>query len=242
MGNEVLLPDILLSEAEVYTDADGCIRFGFQDIKGIKNDSARYIVQLRDKYDDSISTRSGLEECLLEEQETWSKESKLARKEQRVFKVRSPKQTLQSNKIDALESVGVFDPYEERLITTAQKQALEEELLGVALTDLSPQIFANNCDKLEDVDSYQELNEPWVEDIKFTLPGVITFIKTTKTVKDKKPMGIVTIGYEGEEAEFAVFPRQWKAYKFLFAERNVGIFTLKRTARGLNFDEGIKLS
>lgn len=243
MGNEVLPPDILLSESEVHTDDEGCIRFGFQDIKNIKGGTADYIVWLREKYGETVSTRAGLEEALMTEQETWAVESKLARKEQRVFSKKSPKQNLQSNKIDSLQAAGAFDPYEDRMITVKQKQDLEEEYLGVAVTDMSPQIFANNCDKLDDLDTYLEVNEPWRdEDMRIKVPGVITFIKTTKTKKDGKAMGIVTIGYGGEEAEFAVFPRQWKAYKFLFAERNVGIFTLKRTARGLNFDEGQKLS
>jgi len=42
--------------------------------------------------------------------------------------------------------------------------------------------------------------------------------------------------------EFAVFPQQWKAYKFMWRERTPGIFTLKKSAKGINFEDGMKLS
>ncbi len=245
MGNEVLLPDILRSDFEVSTDEEGNIRFGFEDIKGIKGESGKYLMYLRKKYGDEVSTRLGLEGCLAQEKKIWDEAKKEAKKALQPFHEKSPKQLLQSNKIDALEACGAFDPYEERLVTLSQKQEFEQEFLGVAVTDNSPQVFSNNYEKLEDCDTYQEVNDPWNEDegdIRYTVPGVIQFIKTTQTKKDGKAMGIVTIGYDGDEIEFAVFPRQWKAYKFLFSERNIGIFTIKRTARGLNFDEGQKLS
>lgn len=243
MGNDVLLPDILESDAEVSTDEEGNIRFGFADIKGIKGESAKYILTLREKYGEKISTRAGLEEALAEEKIVWKEEQKQAKLNQEIFNRKSPNTTLKSNQIDALEMTGAFDNYEERLVTLSQKQEMEQELLGVAVTDNSPQVYANNFEKLEDIDTYAEVNDPWSdEDVRYTVPGLIQGIRKTETRKDQKPMGIVTIGYEGDEAEFAVFPRQWKAYKFLFAERNIGIFTLKRTARGLHFDEGQKLS
>lgn len=243
MGNEVLLPDIMESDFEASTDAEGNIRFGFEDIKGIKGESGKFVIQLREKYGEKICTREGLEEVLAEEKKTWEDKRKEARKNQEVYNHKSPNQLLQSNKIDALQMSGAFDNYEDRLVTLTQKQDLEQELLGVVVTDNSPQVYANNHEKLEECDAYQELNESWSgEDYRYTVPGLISHIKKTETKKDGKAMGIVTIGYGGDEAEFAVFPRQWRAYKFLFSERNIGIFTLKRTERGLHFDEGQKLS
>jgi hypothetical protein len=63
-----------------------------------------------------------------------------------------------------------------------------------------------------------------------------------RTKAANKAMGIATIEYEGEDAEFVIFPRQWKAYKFLWKERTPGIFVLKKNERGVNFEEGVKLS
>jgi DNA polymerase III alpha subunit len=84
--------------------------------------------------------------------------------------------------------------------------------------------------------------------MKFRLPGVVTHIKETKVKATGKRMGIVTIEFDGESIEFAVFPNAWKSYKFLFKERTPGIFVIrhslnKKTQKpGYNFEEGWKLS
>lgn len=243
MGIEVYPPDIELSQAEVSSDEHGNLRYGFTDIKGIKGDSAKYVVSLREKYGNKITTRSGLEECLAIEKADWEARRDVAKSELASFKEKSPSQSLQSNKIDALYNVGAFDLHEARSISMRERQELEKELLGVILSDDSTQAFMNNEDRIADCDYYEEAQALWDgEDMRYTIPGVIVGLKETKTRKDGKAMGIVSVEYEGDEIEFAVFPQQWAAYKFLWRERTPGIFTLRRTARGLNFQEGIKLS
>jgi hypothetical protein len=54
-------------------------------------------------------------------------------------------------------------------------------------------------------------------------------------------MGIVTIEFEGDEAEFVVFPKQYKSHKFLWKERTPGIFSIKKNERGWAFESGKKL-
>jgi DNA polymerase III alpha subunit len=74
-----------------------------------------------------------------------------------------------------------------------------------------------------------------------SMPGVVAGISEKKTKKDGKKMGIVTIEYEGHEAEFVVFPQAWRSHRFLWRERTPGLFTLKVSERGVHFEDGIKL-
>jgi hypothetical protein len=67
-------------------------------------------------------------------------------------------------------------------------------------------------------------------------------VRETRTKKDNSAMGIVKAELNGEEIEFAVFPRQWLSHKFLFRQRNVTLLDLRRTERGVHFESGNKLS
>jgi DNA polymerase III subunit alpha len=242
MDISILPPDILLSMDRVTADDEGNLRYGFNDIKGIKGDSGKYLVELRNRYGDVIRTRGGLEDVLEQEKEEWKQRQDDAKVALRPFKEKSPAQRLRSNQIDALQLVGAFDEYEERLVTLQQRQQAEKDLLGVILTDNSEQVFKNNHDLLLECDSYEEVDLEYEEDMRYTIPGVIVDIRETKTRAKGDSMGIVQVEYEGDQVEFAVFPQQWKSYKFLFKERTPGIFTLRKTQRGLNFEEGRKLT
>lgn len=208
---------------------DGDIYFGFSNIKGIGKGSAQYIVELRNKY--WICTPDDFKLALTKEQEIW---------EEQRHTPRSPRQRLGSNKIEVLETVGAFEATCEitRDLPLAQVQAIEKELLQVVLTDNNEEIFAFNSERLEDCDSYSDLELRY--DV-FDIPGIIASVEEKHTRKDNKPMGIVTIEYQGDQAEFVVFPREWKNYKFLWKERTPAIFTLTRTERGIHFDQGVKL-
>lgn len=224
MGITVAPPHITKSDVDVSV-CEGDIYFGLSNVKGVGKAAAKYLVGLRDRY--GCTTPDELQHAINMEHSDW---------EDTFKKGKSPRQRLRSNQIEALINAGAFDEYESRSLTLVKRQELEKELLGVILSDECDQAFENNFELLQDCDDY-ESEEEFV-----TLPGVITQLKATKTKAAGKDMGIVTIEHSGSEAEFVVFPQQWKAYKFLWRERTPGIFTLKKTERGIHFQEGQKLN
>lgn len=231
MGVKVLPPDILKSGEDIgLVDRD--IYFGLSNVKGIGIGTARYITTLRQTYD--LSTRENFDSALAIEMTKWEKNGK---------KGRSPKQSCRSNVIDVLERVGAFDNYSDRNVTTREIQNSERELLGVILTDTCEEAFQNNSDLIDECDSYDDLLNPSLENSS-RVPGIITKVMETETRTGKSPgqkMGIVNIEYGTQSVTFAVFPRQWMAYKFLWSERTPGIFTIKRSERGLHFEDGMAL-
>lgn len=236
MGVQVLPPDILQSQPEVAV-VDDHIYFGFSNVKGVGKGAGDYICQLRQTYD--ISTPERLFDAIEIEQKAWEAERDRAKADGRPFKKKSPRQLLPQNRIPALEQAGAWDAYEGRSLTMAQKQKLEKELLGVILTDDCDEIFARNGDELERCDSYLALE---TNEQKVYIPGIIAQVTPKRTKKDNKAMGIVTVEYQGDQAEFVVFPREWASYKFLWRERTPAIFVLSRGDRGVRFEEAIRLS
>jgi DNA polymerase-3 subunit alpha len=226
MGVNVIAPDIDRSGVDVNV-VDGDIIFGFSNIKGIGKDTARYITKLRKDYD--ITSPEKLHAVLEDKWAEWAEEKK----------GKSPRQKLRANLLPKMLDAGCWDTYEEGP-SLPDRQMNEAELLGVVLSDDSSQIIDNNRDQIETCDHYEDVEN--LEEPRYRLPGVITGLKDLKTRAKGDEMGVVTIEFEGQEIEFVVFPKQWKAYKFLWKERTVGIFEINKTERGLNFYGGIKLS
>lgn len=210
---------------------EGDILFGFSNIKHIGVDTAKYICKLRETYD--LTSPEKMYEAL--ETETALHVAIDIEKRPK----RSPKQRLRSNCFEVMYNAGCWDNYEKREVPLVRRQKMEKELLQVILTDDTAQIFDNHFDQIDNCNLYDDINNGHPD---LRLPGVVTGIKETKTKKDRKPMGIITIEYEGEEAEFVVFPQQWAGYSFLWKDRTPGIFELRETERGLSFASGIKLS
>lgn len=231
MGIKVLPPDIEVSGAKIKSH-EGDIYFGFSNIKGIGVDGANYLAELRDTYD--ITSPEKLHNALSAESATWNSEDKATRG-------KSPKQRCRANFATLLFDIGAWDKFEERNLSDQERQDHEKELLQVVLTDTSTELFAkvNNAPLLNECDSYDDLEGVG----GFALiPGVVTHLKETFTKKGNKAMGIVTVEYEGDEAEFVVFPDHWKGWKFLWKERTCAIFHLTRGERGLAFKEAMKLT
>lgn len=231
LGIAVLAPDVRKSDVEVAV-VDGRIYFGLANVKGVGKATAKAIMGIRRSFD--ISTPAGLSQAIETLQAEWEER----RKTNPHSVVKSPRQTVRSNQVQALLDAGAFDAYAPRNMSLSELQKTEKELLGVILSDNTEEAFRNNHDLIAECDSYDQLEDGG----RLELPGIITSIKETKTRAEGKKMGIVTIEWEGEAVEFAVFPNQWKAYEFMWRERTPGIFTLKRTDRGINFEQGMKLS
>lgn len=227
MNIKVLAPDIDRSGADIETK-DGDILFGFSNVKGIGKGTAEFLVKIREGAD--ITTPDKLREEIERLQEEWEEGSK---------KGKSPRQSFRANLTDILFNAGCWDNYIDRDLTLNQRQNFERDLLQVVLTDNSEEVIMANLDKIATTNEYTDVDD---DVSKLSLAGVVMGIKETRTKKTREAMGVVTIEYEGDDAEFVVFPKQWKSHKFLWRERTVGIFTLKKTERGLHFDGGVKLN
>lgn len=239
LGIAIKPPDIVESGWDVKTSND-TIYFGFSNVRGIGKGSSQYIRKLTSNYD--VRTRADLEKALEEEGKEWEAK-KQAHKDSgnpAPFRIKSPKQQCRANQIDALEAVGAFDNYSERAVPLATIQDAEKRLLGIILTDNSEEAFRNNSDLVDECDEYS-----WFHDVETPttgrLPGTVINVRSTVTRSTGSQMGIVKIEWGEDTVEFAVFPQQWRAYKFMWRERTPGIFVLKKTDKGINFEHGIKL-
>lgn len=238
LGVYIRPPDIRHSEPEVKIESSN-IYFGLANIKGIGKPTADYVYGLANRYD--VSTYGDLQTALSIEQDKWEERKKIAKAEAEEFSEKSPKSQLKSNILTLLQRIGCFDNYEAREVTLSEVQKNEQELLGIILTDNTEEAFRNNSELVQDCDDYESFLDCNSE-CKAHLPGIVTKVRKTKTRAAGNEMGIVSIEYGSDQIEFAVFPQQWKAYKWLWKERTPGIFRLKKSDRGINFEEGIKLS
>lgn len=238
MGVKVLPPDIAKSETNIAI-VEGDIYFGFSNVKGVGKGAGDLVCDLRDTFE--IHSPEALYHALEERQGVWETTRDIARAAGEPFKAKSPKQTLRANQIPLLHQAGAFDRYEDHDIALKDRQKLQKELLGVIITDNCEEVFNENWDHIEQCDSYTDLD---LSDTghKVFIPGIVSNVVPKRTRKDGKAMGIVTIEYQGDQAEFVVFPREWRSYKFLWAERTPGIFALSKSDRGIRFEQAIRLT
>jgi DNA polymerase-3 subunit alpha len=242
MGIRVLPPDIHRSHEDIDT-VDGDILFGFANVKGIGKEAARYLMKLREHYD--LSSPDDFRNALETEQEKWESVRDLAKKGEIDFgeglkglvvapsaTKKSPRQQFPANRVDALESAGGWG--QDGSMREIQKA--EKEFLGVILTDECDEIFERCWKDIEQCDSYLDLEDA-EKGNRIFLPGAVASLEPKKTRKEGKAMGIVTIEYEGDQAEFVVFPREWRQYRFAWKERTPAIFVLSKGDRGTKFED-----
>lgn len=237
LGIKVSAPDIHMSNAEIDMIGED-IYYGFSNIKGIGKAAGEYICKLRGKYE--LTCPEDLSDAIETEKEIWEEEKKAALMDGKKFAKKSPKQQLPANRIPPLHEVGAFRSTEETELNLTELQRVEKEYLGIIVTDECEEIFEANWEAVEECDPYILVDDP--DTVKVTIPGIVKRVEKKHTKRDHKPMGIVTIEYQGDETEFVVFPQQWKSYKFLWKERTTAIFQLKKTDRGVHFEDAIKLT
>lgn len=233
-------PDILNSDSHVAV-RNGDIYMGLSEVKGVKAGGDIIPILREEGYD--ISTPEKLFDILEEQAKGISKAKAAAKKAGVLYDgpEKSWKQQLNAGKVQALLDVGAWDSLGENPRSLTEKQAAEKEFLGVILTDNSHQILANNQEAIVECDSYLEAEAGEVGE-QFTLPGVIVGIRNVKAKANGKAMGIIAIEYGGDTIEFATSPQSWKSHRFLWKDRACGIFTIKKSARGYNFELGSKLT
>ena len=241
MNIKVHPPDILNSDSHV-TVRNGDIYIGFSEVKGVKSGGDIIALLRNEGYD--ISSPEKLSDVLEEQSKEISRAKAAAKKAGVLYDGpdKSWKQQLNAAKITALREVGAWDSLGENERSLTEKQKAEAEYIGVILTDDSPRILANNHDIIEEVcDSYTDAESGEVGET-FTLPGTVIGIRNVKAKSSGKAMGIIAIEYQGDTLEFATSPVTWKSHRFLWKDRACGIFEIKKSARGYNFESGSKLS
>jgi DNA polymerase-3 subunit alpha len=235
-GIEILPPDIMMSQADIEVGTDGRIYFGFTNIKGIAAKTAKQIIALRDEVGEVIRTPGGYADTMDELQLSWETEKKESKKEGLDFNMKSPRSRLNSGKDALLYQVGCFTQYEQSVLTDAQRQIAERELLGVVLTDTSGPIYARNADLLDACDDWEQfIEDPDID--RSRLPATITGIRETKVRKTGKAMAILTLEYGGWASEFAIFSQKWPSYKALLSEYQTGIFDVRKNDRGQSVEK-----
>lgn len=229
MGIKIHPPDVNKSDVEA-TIIEGEIYYGLKDVKGVAK-GAEWILENRpfESFDKMVE--------LLEEQ---NKEYLLKKKAGEVEGL-SPKQRINAGKIKALYNVGAFDSLEDRTISKRERRTYEKELLGIVLSDDSAKILTNNYDIIRDYcDTYEEfLNSSYSR--SWTLPGSICKIKEATTRKDTDMLW-VTIQYEENTLEFAVFAEQINEYSDIIEECTPIVVSLKKTNRGVNLINMMELN
>jgi DNA polymerase-3 subunit alpha len=236
MGIEVLPPDVEYSEPDI-ENINGKVYFGIANVKGIGKAAATLLCKLRQEYD--VSSPEAVADALDQETVLYKEKQTAAKEAGKAFKAKSPRTILKANQLEALFNSGGWDRLGERDVTLETVKKHEEELLGVVITDNAHEVLMQYEEDFAECDLYNDANKPYEgEELRLVLPGIISMVRETKTRAKGEKMGIVTIEYEGDEAEFVVFPRQWKSFKFLWKERTPAVLTLRRTEKGLNFDEG----
>lgn len=236
MGIKVLPPKIDKSMADIETVGED-IYFGFSNVKGIGKAAGQFICHLRDTYE--INSVEDLSDAIATENQAWEVERDNAKAAGEKFSKKSPKQSLPANRLVPMHQVGVFADKEGEHKSMRDLQIVESELLGVIVTDDCEEILEQHYEEVEECDSYLDLE---TEGVSVRIPGIVNSIVPRRTKKDNKAMGVVTIEYQGEQAEFVVFPREWKGYRFLWNERTPAIFKLTKTERGVRFEDAIKLT
>ena len=244
LGLEVYPPDIVRSRAQATADDDNNIWFGFSDVKGVKT-GGPWMEYYREECD--TSSPEAFTESFEAINSAYLKQKEARRKAQLKgepdpyphLEPKSPKQKLGAGKIAAIARVGAWDSICGTRYSVVEKQAIEEELLEVILTDVSEEAFEANASEIETCDDYANALVPWAQKIqpgeerdyfRYKLPGVIGGIEEKRARLSGLSFGVVTINYGPDQLEFTVWNKKWKSHKFLWRMRTPGIFVILHKA------------
>jgi len=201
---EVEILPVDMNKSEAETSIQGkSIRYGFGDVKGIGKTAAKWLVQNR-PFDDF--------------------DDLIAKAEERKITLKNGLMRMAVNRghVKKLEA-----------LTTLQGENLwdvEEELLGFSLSDDSSSILDEYAEEIEaECVPFSEIEDPG----QYTIAGVITNIKQTKTKQGKK-MAWVTIENGGDEIDLAVWNTELDRLSYVWRRRQAVVANIKVTQRGRN--------
>jgi DNA polymerase-3 subunit alpha len=202
MGIEFFSVDLNESEEETSLAENG-IRYGFADVKNVGKGPAKWLVKNRPFKD--------WDDVLVKAQES-------------ERKITLPNGT---------RMVGIKAPQVQILRDLSEKSGnelldLEEELLGVAISDKSARILEDYSKEIDtECTPLYEAIEPGI----YTIAGVVKAIKKTKT-KQGKEMAWVTIESGGDTRDIAVWSDELKKLSFVWRNRQAVVANVRVNDRG----------
>lgn len=202
MNIAILPPDINHSDVDTTIDGNS-IRYGLSNIKWMGKSPAKWIISNR--------PFSSYEEILERAQDP-------------TLKITLPsgvkKVAIDTRQVENLKRLATY--------TGTELFDLEEELLGLTISDNSDTILEEYAKEIEEqcvvLDHVDEEGD-------WTIAGVIKEIKLTKT-KAGKPMAWVTIENNGVEKVFSVWSSELTRLKFIWRRRTAVIAQVSTNSRG----------
>lgn len=232
LGIDIQIPDINVSEKYI-SKHDNKIYYGLVNVKGVGELASEWVIENR-----PYSSLEDFQAKLDQAAEVWKNTPKNKRHP------RSPKQTIPKHMIKALHNAGAFDNIDDRDISDMERISMEEELLGVVISDPSVDVVKQYYDYFQTLNTFDDLDDDELETV--VLPGVVKEVRKLKTKPHKmaklnqKDMAIVKIEWEGRECSFAAFPEKWSDYQYMLKPYTVGEFELKKNAKGNSLIRGEK--
>ncbi len=249
----VLPPDINLSEEVISRYGDNII-YGLRDIKGLGPKHAEWVVENRPFdsveafYDRAteqpIVVNAGHRQKLMDAGAFDSFGFRLAKCSICEGKGRVPVEGFKRKYQDCDHCVGGLTPVD--IPPPKELGRLEEELLGITLTDVYAEALAreSNQKHLEDASLISDVD--WDTDgDKVTVVGVLEDVVARKD-KNKNTYLRCKLRWQGEEVGFSVFDSHYgndakskiEAYDFLLKPGTLGTFNLETSPRGARFVKG----
>lgn len=146
--------------------------------------------------------------------------------------------------LDSCESCGATGMVIVDLPDIEKRAKQEEELLGIALTDIHAHLVELHKDRLMRLDAFSSADVDSETEVK--VPGIVKSVRKTKVRSDaghfaNRNMGHVTIQWQGDELTFVAFPDAWDEYEYMLKAGALGEFTLSTTKRGPRLKRGFRL-
>ncbi len=235
----VLAPDINRSERLVQL-IDGAIMYGLQNIKGLGASHAKWIVKNRPyrNPEDFVWACANVDDTITVDRGRVKKISDAGALDTFGYRVAQ---------CDTCGGRGRYrlDPKVRKLLDCPycitgwmkaeippvdERAVLEEELLGIALTDVNQELISQNKKRIEKLDPIWTATMD--EKKKIKVPGVITNVRPTVVRKSGVPMGHFTIAWQGEEVRLTAFPEAWNEYGYMLKRGVVGEFKIETGPKG----------
>lgn len=222
MGIKVNAPDVNKSDLKI-SRVDNDIYLGLTEIKYVGKNAAQWVFEHRPEGGyDSYAQFAEIHEDAIKEHKSMEalERPKL-----------SPSQICNARAIRSMVQAGAFDSIMDREIPLSQRVELENDLLGITISDIYTPVINAHEAELEDTMSYADLEEFK----RGSVPGIVTGVRAMKVGPGKKnagkEMGHLTIEWEGEELRLTVFPDAWEELPENLLHQ-VGVFQVEQNSRG----------
>lgn len=229
MDIPVLPPDINHSDTAI-CKVDDTIYFGLRDVKFVGDMACDWVKENRPfkSYEHFLEVHAEAQEA----HEDLPKDKRPKK---------SPRQQCSSKAIDCLYNAGAFDAVSPRDISIAEICSLQEELMGIMLSDPDSDLADKYADRIKNLRKLSELEKA---SKAMSVPGVVTNVKKVTIREDAnwvqmrgREMAIIDIRWAGESMSFAAFPDELKTYSNSLRRGRFCKFTIKPGKKGFSLKE-----